>query len=116
MKGLDFNRTMEGVLEFLRLRDEIKAPTRIQMSYLELPENKSDTEEFRDFWGPKVDAVEVWKPHNFGDGRDYRERLTSSASDAPFGRCSSLSTAAFDGCASKGGLGFLRLGMGLGPC
>lgn len=75
MQGLDFNRTMKGVLEFLRLRDEMKAPTRVQISYLELPENKSDTDAFREFWVPKVDAVEIWKPHNFGDGRDYRNRL-----------------------------------------
>ena len=75
MQGLDFDRTLKGVLEFLRLRDEMKAPTRVQISYLELPENKSDTDAFREFWVPKVDAVEIWKPHNFGDGRDYRERL-----------------------------------------
>ena len=75
MQGLDFNRTLKGVLEFLRLRDEMKAQTRVQISYLELPENKSDTEAFREFWVPKVDAVEIWKPHNFGDGRDYRDRM-----------------------------------------
>ena len=80
MQGLDFDRTMKGVLEFLRLREELKAPTRVQISYLELPENKSDTDAFRDFWVPKVDAVEIWKPHNFGDGRDYRERTEAKTS------------------------------------
>jgi MoaA/NifB/PqqE/SkfB family radical SAM enzyme len=75
MQGLDFNRTLKGVLEFLRLRDEMKASTRVQISYLELPENKSDTDAFREFWVPKVNAVEIWKPHNFGDGRDYRNRV-----------------------------------------
>jgi MoaA/NifB/PqqE/SkfB family radical SAM enzyme len=75
MQGLDFDRTLKGVLEFLRIREELGAKTRVQISYLELPENKSDTEAFREFWVPKVDAVEIWKPHNFGDGRDYRERI-----------------------------------------
>jgi MoaA/NifB/PqqE/SkfB family radical SAM enzyme len=75
MQGLDFDRTMKGVLEFLRLRDELGAHTRVQISYLELPENKSDTDAFREFWVPRVDAVEIWKPHNFGDGRDYRARI-----------------------------------------
>jgi MoaA/NifB/PqqE/SkfB family radical SAM enzyme len=79
MQGLDFNRTLKGVLEFLRLRDEMKARTRVQISYLELPENKSDTEAFREYWVPKVDAVEIWKPHNFGDGRDYRVRTEEKA-------------------------------------
>ncbi|MGZ9080287.1 MAG: radical SAM/SPASM domain-containing protein [Burkholderiales bacterium] len=75
MQGLDFDRTMKAVLEFLRLRDELGAHTRVQISYLELPENKSDTDAFREFWVPRVDAVEIWKPHNFGDGRDYRARI-----------------------------------------
>lgn len=79
MQGLDFNRTIKGVLEFLRLREELGARTRVQISYLELPENKSDTDAFREFWVPKVDAVEIWKPHNFGDGRDYRERTEAKA-------------------------------------
>ena len=74
MQGLDFNRTRKGILEFLRIRDEIGAHTRVQISYLELPENKSDTEAFRQYWEPKVNAIEIWKPHNFGDGRDYRFR------------------------------------------
>jgi MoaA/NifB/PqqE/SkfB family radical SAM enzyme len=78
MQGLDFNRTMKGVLEFLRLRDELQKKTRVQMSYLELKENASDTQAFREFWEPRVNAIEVWKPHNFGDGRDYRERLDDS--------------------------------------
>lgn len=74
MQGLDFDRTMKGLLEFLKLRDESGSKTRVQISYLELEQNKSDTEAFREFWEPKVNAIEIWKPHNFGDGRDYRFR------------------------------------------
>lgn len=74
MQGLDFERTRKGILEFLRIRDEIGAHTRVQMSYLELDLNKGDEQAFRDFWEPKVNAIEIWKPHNFGDGRDYRHR------------------------------------------
>jgi len=78
MQGLDFERTKSKVLEFLRLRDELGAKTRVQMSYLEMPENRRDTQAFRDFWEPKVNAIEIWRPHNFGDGRDYRHRLDDS--------------------------------------
>lgn len=78
MQGLDFERTKAKVLEFLRLRDEMGARTRVQMSYLELKENAGDAGPFREFWEPKVDALEIWKPHNFGDGRDYRERQDDS--------------------------------------
>jgi len=78
MQGLDFERTKAKVLDFLRLRDEMGAKTRVQMSYLELKENQGDTGPFREFWEPKVDALEIWKPHNFGDGRDYRTRMDDS--------------------------------------
>jgi radical SAM protein with 4Fe4S-binding SPASM domain len=39
-----------------------------------MPENHMDEEFFKSYWEPKVDAVEIWRPHNFGDGRDYRDR------------------------------------------
>jgi len=78
MQGLDFERTKGKVLEFLRIRDEMGAHTRVQISYLEMPENRSDENAFREFWEPKVNAIEIWKPHNFGDGRDYRTRLDDS--------------------------------------
>jgi len=78
MQGLDFERTKRNVLEFLRIRDELGAKTRVQISYLEMDQNRDDTGLFRDFWEPKANAIEVWKPHNFGDGRDYRARLDDS--------------------------------------
>jgi MoaA/NifB/PqqE/SkfB family radical SAM enzyme len=78
MKGLDFERTRQNILGFLRIRDELKAHTRVQISYLEMPENRSDENAFREFWEPRVNAIEIWKPHNFGDGRDYRTRLDDS--------------------------------------
>lgn len=73
MQGLDFDRAMSGLLGFLRLRDELDSPIRVQISYLELEENKADTQYFQEFWEPKVDALEIWKPHNWSDGRDYRD-------------------------------------------
>lgn len=75
MQGLDFNKTMTGMMEFLKLRDELGAKTKIQVSYLEMEENKADTGKFREFWESIVDAIEIWRPHNFGDGRDYRDRV-----------------------------------------
>jgi hypothetical protein len=77
MKGLDFNKTISGMLDFISLRNELGAKTKIQVSYLEMEENKEDTGLFKEFWESKVDAIEIWRPHNFGDGRDYRERHQS---------------------------------------
>lgn len=72
MQGLDFDRAMAGLLGFLELREKLNSKVRVQISYLEMEENKSDTAYFREFWEPKVDALEIWKPHNWSDGRQYR--------------------------------------------
>lgn len=75
MQGLDFETTKNGLLKFIKLRDELNFKTKIQISYLTLPENEKDEKYFREFWEPLVDAIEIWRPHNFGDGRDYRDRV-----------------------------------------
>jgi len=74
MRGLDFERTTKNLLHFLAVRDVLKIDCKLQLSYLVLPENERDTDDFLKFWEPKVDYIEVWKPHNFGDGKDYRAR------------------------------------------
>jgi len=76
MRKLDFSVTLENLLHLLDLRGRagVKKP-RLEVNYLVLPENEADTDAFRTFWEPRADAIEIWKPHNFGDGRDYRERL-----------------------------------------
>ena len=74
MQGLDFEKTRDGLLKFIKLRNEQNFKTKIQISYLTLPENEKDEKTFQEFWEPLVDAIEIWRPHNFGDGRDYRDR------------------------------------------
>ena len=74
MRGLNFERTRDNLLRFLEIRAATGARCRVQLSYLVLPENAGDVDLFRDFWEPRVDFLEIWRPHNFGDGRDYRAR------------------------------------------
>jgi len=74
MQGLEYQRTVDNILGFIALRDALKSKTKIQISYIVLPENEQDTQAFQDYWEPKVDFIEIWKPHNFGDGKDYRDR------------------------------------------
>lgn len=87
MVGLNFDVTMANLLHFLELRDELgsKLP-RLEISWLTLPENEEDTESFKEFWEPRADAIEMWKPHNFGDGRDYRQRYDDVAAKNTCGR------------------------------
>ena len=87
MVGLNFDVTMKNLLGFLKLRDEMgtKKP-RLELNWLELPENAADTQPFQDYWEPRADAIEIWKPHNFGDGRSYRERFDEVALKNTCGR------------------------------
>lgn len=75
MRRLHFETTMRGIHAFLELRGRLglKKP-KVEISWLILEENKEDTQAFQEYWEPRVDAIEIWKPHNFGDGRSYRER------------------------------------------
>lgn len=74
MQGLDYDKTRDGLLKFLALRDRLGLSTTVQLSYLTMPENAKDEGAFKEYWEPRVEAIEIWRPHNFGDGRDYRER------------------------------------------
>ena len=87
MVGLTFEITMKNLLDFLEVRKELGSKTpRLEINWLVLPENEEDTELFREFWEPRADAIEIWKPHNFGDGRSYRERYEDVAMKNTCGR------------------------------
>jgi len=75
MERLDYHVATSNLLGFLEERASrgMKKP-KLELSYLVMKENESDVEPFKEFWEPRADAIEIWKPHNFGDGRSYRER------------------------------------------
>lgn len=87
MVGLNFDTTMSNLHGFLELREKLasKLP-RLELSWLTLPENENETELFQEYWEPRADAIEIWKPHNFGDGRSYRERFEDVAMKNTCGR------------------------------
>ncbi|MBM3741096.1 MAG: hypothetical protein FJW39_35625, partial [Acidobacteria bacterium] len=75
MEKLDYHVATDNLLGFLEERAArgLKKP-KLELSFLVMKENESDVAAFRAYWEPRADAIEIWKPHNFGDGRDYRER------------------------------------------
>jgi len=87
MVGLNFETTWKNLHDFLEVREEMgsKLP-RLEINWLVLPENEEDTELFREYWEPRADAIEIWKPHNFGDGRSYRQRSDDIAMKNTCGR------------------------------
>jgi hypothetical protein len=42
------------------------------LNYLQIDENESETEEWKNRWAGRVDALEIWRPHSWIDGRSYR--------------------------------------------
>jgi len=89
MQGLDYEKTKVGLLDFLKMRDRLGVSTKVQLSYLVLPENEKDTDYFREYWEPRVEALEIWRPHNFGDGRNFRDRTGDSVVKRTCGRSES---------------------------
>ncbi len=58
------------------MKEEMLSPE-ISMFYLEFSKETTEESEgmkkFLDYTKPFADYIEVWRPHNFGDGRSYRE-------------------------------------------
>ncbi|CAN0158659.1 unnamed protein product, partial [Chrysoparadoxa australica] len=59
------------------IKEEMKSPE-ISMYFLEFNKDKNshseEMKEFLNYTKEFADYIEVWRPHNFGDGRSYRDR------------------------------------------
>ncbi|MEM0492468.1 MAG: radical SAM/SPASM domain-containing protein [Candidatus Thermoplasmatota archaeon] len=65
-----FSKVKENLVKI----SEIKKTTKIVMTYNVIPGiNDSDMQEWINFWKDRVDLVEVWRPHNWVYGREYRQ-------------------------------------------
>jgi hypothetical protein len=65
--------TYSSVEKNIRYLREHKSPKqRIVLNYIEVRENASKTGEWIDRWEGYVDLLEVWKPHNWIRGKEYR--------------------------------------------
>ncbi|MBN2439814.1 MAG: SPASM domain-containing protein [Spirochaetales bacterium] len=56
----------------LFLIDKKKPGQKILLNYIDIPENNHQTGKWINFWKDKADLVEVWRPHNWIDGKAYR--------------------------------------------
>lgn len=81
MRHLDFERAMRNVVSLVAERRRLSSTTpKIYLTFLVLPETEQDVERWRTIFTPMVDALDIWRPHNFGDGRDYRARAGKKTS------------------------------------
>lgn len=73
-RGLHYKTTRENIerLIALRMACATNQPT-ILVYFLVLAENEDYINAFRQEWEPLADFIEIWRPHNFGDGRSLRD-------------------------------------------
>ena len=72
MRNGQFERVVENVLRFIRLRDETGAPTRVVVSAVDQPSFQPDKQAHRDFWARRVDEV-ILRPYHSWGGRIPRQ-------------------------------------------
>src|SRR3989338_1177981 len=71
--GLNFETTMENIEYLIQEKRRRKSQIpRIEVNFLVLKENKHQIEDFKKKWIGYADHISILKPHNWGDGRSYR--------------------------------------------
>jgi hypothetical protein len=70
-RGLNWRKVSRNILDFLMMRGDCKASVSV------IPMHGETVDEIRNFWEPMVDWLEIWKPHNWTNGRDYRQVLST---------------------------------------
>jgi hypothetical protein len=79
--GLQFEKVRDNVDRLFAMRQKAThSKTRIQIYFLLMDENKHEVRDFLDKYEKISAGVAIWKPHNWGDGRIYREGLGKKVS------------------------------------
>ena len=64
-----FSTVIDNISTLNRLKTK---EHRILINFLELEENVAERREWQEFWKDKADGIEIWRPHNWVNGRAYR--------------------------------------------
>ena len=77
MRRLDFKTTFQNIIDFLRIRKELKRNNpQLTLQYIPHETNNAGTEEFRVLWSSLIDRnagdrLNITSLHNYGGGRAY---------------------------------------------
>jgi radical SAM protein with 4Fe4S-binding SPASM domain len=71
--NLKHETTYSNILDFLEKIKNLKKKPHIAALLVIIDINKHEVNDWIKFWEPKLNEVFVWKPHNYGDGRNYRK-------------------------------------------
>jgi len=64
-----YSRVMENLSFLNRYKTKDQ---RILLNFLELEENRDQREILQKDWAGKADGIDIWRPHNWINGKDYR--------------------------------------------
>jgi len=73
MENVNYDIAHRNIMGFLDANAEHNSPTYTIGNFVTMPENEHETQEWINFWEPKLSEIYVWKPHNYLDGRSYRD-------------------------------------------
>ena len=78
MRGLDFDKTLDNIQNFIRIREQLNSNTpKMIIQYLPQDSNQAKTDEFMRIFNGIVrksrgDSLNIFSLHNFGAGKNYR--------------------------------------------
>jgi len=73
MANVKYDRAHNNILGFLEKNKKAKNKVYTIGNYIVLKENEHEFQDWIDFWEPKLSEIYAWKPHNYVDGREYRD-------------------------------------------
>jgi len=73
MVNVKYERAHKNILGFLKKNSKSSNSVYTIGNYIVLDENRHEYDEWIKFWEPKLSEVYAWKPHNYVDGRNYRD-------------------------------------------
>jgi hypothetical protein len=73
MKNVNYEKAYSNILGLLELNKQFHNKIYTIGNFILLKETKNEFQDWLNFWEPKLTEVYAWKPHNYIDGRNYRE-------------------------------------------
>lgn len=74
-KGLSFETVTANIERLFKAKEQYRSDIKIELYFLIMKENEHQMRAFLDKYENRAYAVSVWKPHNWGDGRTFRQPL-----------------------------------------
>ena len=71
MGGLGYQKSIRNIDTFLKMDSKKKVYT--IGNFIKMKENEHQLQDWINIWEDKLSEVYVWKPHNYVDGRKYRD-------------------------------------------